>query len=267
MIRFTAAELSKLLNGVVEGNPDVTVSDLAKIEEGVEGTLSFLANPKYEPFLYSTNASIVIVNHDLQLTHSINSTLIRVENAYAAFSILLEKYNTIKLSKAGIEQPSFISQSATLGTHVYVGAFAYIGNDVKIGNNVKIYPQVYVGDNVTIDDNTILFAGVKIYSDCVLGKNVITHSGSVIGSDGFGFAPQPDGSYSKVSQIGNVVIEDYVEIGSNTSVDRATMGSTIIHKGVKLDNLVQIAHNVEVGQNTVIASQTGVSGSTKVGDN
>lgn len=267
MIRFTAAELSLLLNGVVEGNPDIAVSELAKIEEGAPGSLSFLANPKYLPHLYTTESSIVIVNKDLALTAEVKCTLIRVDDAYSAFSVLLEKYNTIKQNKSGIEQPSYVSQSATVGDNLYLGAFAYIGNNAKIGKNVKIYPQAFIGDNVKIGDNSVIYAGVKIYSDCVLGKNVVIHSGTVIGSDGFGFAPQADGSYSKVAQIGNVVIEDDVEIGANTTIDRATMGSTVIGKGVKLDNLIQVAHNVEIGQNTVMAAQAGVSGSTKIGDN
>jgi UDP-3-O-[3-hydroxymyristoyl] glucosamine N-acyltransferase len=240
---------------------------LSKIEEGKKGTLSFLSNPKYEHFLYDTQASIVIVNKSLKLEKTVKATLIKVDNAYTAFSVLLDKYNTIKLHKSGIEQPSFISESATMGANCYVGAFAYIGNNVTIGNNVKLYPQVFVGDNVTIADDTTLFAGVKIYSDCVIGKGVIIHAGAVIGSDGFGFAPQADGTYQKIAQIGNVIIEDLVEIGSNTSIDRATMGSTIIRAGVKLDNLIQIAHNVEIGKNTVIASQTGISGSTHIAEN
>lgn len=266
-MQFKATEICLLLNGELEGNPEATVNSLAKIEEGKKGALSFLSNPKYEPYLYNTEASIVIVNKTLVLEKPVNTTLIRVENAYTAFSVLLEKYNTIKLNKYGIEQPSFISSSAKLGEDCYVGAFTYIGNHVTIGKNVKIYPQSYIGDNVTIADNTTIFAGVKIYSDCVIGQSVIIHSGAVIGSDGFGFAPQSDGSYQKVAQIGNVVVEDNVEIGSNTSIDRATIGSTVIKKGAKLDNLIQIAHNVEIGNNTVIASQSGISGSTKLGDN
>ncbi len=266
-MQFKATEICFLLNGELEGNPDVVVSSLAKIEEGRKGALSFLSNPKYEPYLYNTEASIVIVNKSLVLEKPVNTTLIRVDDAYSAFSILLEKYNTIKLNKQGIEEPSFISKTAQLGQDCYVGAFSYIGHNVKIGNNVKIYPQVYIGDNCSIEDNTTLFSGSKIYSDCVIGKNVIIHSGCVIGSDGFGFAPQADGSYQKVAQIGNVIIEDNVEIGSNTSIDRATIGSTIIKAGVKLDNLIQIAHNVEVGNNTVIASQSGISGSTRIGEN
>jgi len=256
-----------MLNGTVEGDPKVAVDKLAKIEEATAGSLSFLANPKYEPFLYSTGASIVIVNNDFILSAPVRATLIRVENAYSSFSVLLEKYNTIKLNKSGIEQPSFIHPSAKVGSNCYVGAFAYIGTGATIGNNCKIYPNVYIADNVTLGDNVTLFPGVVIYFDCVIGSNVIIHSGAIIGSDGFGFAPNPDGTYSKIAQIGNVVIEDDVEVGSNTTIDRATMGSTIIHKGVKLDNLIQIAHNVELGANTVIAAQTGISGSTKVGKN
>jgi UDP-3-O-[3-hydroxymyristoyl] glucosamine N-acyltransferase len=256
-----------MLQGELDGNPAEVVNALSKIEEGKKGTLSFLSNPKYEHFLYDTQASIVIVNKSLQLEKTVKATLIKVDNAYTAFSVLLDKYNTIKLHKSGIEQPSFISESATMGANCYVGAFAYIGNNVTIGNNVKLYPQVFVGDNVTIADDTTLFAGVKIYSDCVIGKGVIIHAGAVIGSDGFGFAPQADGTYQKIAQIGNVIIEDLVEIGSNTSIDRATMGSTIIRAGVKLDNLIQIAHNVEIGKNTVIASQTGISGSTHIAEN
>jgi UDP-3-O-[3-hydroxymyristoyl] glucosamine N-acyltransferase len=266
-MQFTAQEICLMLQGELDGNPAEVVNALSKIEEGKKGTLSFLSNPKYEHFLYDTQASIVIVNKSLKLEKTVKATLIKVDNAYTAFSVLLDKYNTIKLHKSGIEQPSFISESATMGADCYVGAFAYIGNNVTIGNNVKLYPQVFVGDNVTIADDTTLFAGVKIYSDCVIGKGVIIHAGAVIGSDGFGFAPQADGTYQKIAQIGNVIIEDLVEIGSNTSIDRATMGSTIIRAGVKLDNLIQIAHNVEIGKNTVIASQTGISGSTHIAEN
>jgi len=266
-MQFAAQEIAFILNGTVEGNPLVTVDQLAKIEEAGQGSLSFLANPKYEQFLYTTNASVVIVNKDLVLSAPVTATLIRVDNAYSAFTILLEKYNSIKLHKTGIEQPCFIHPTATVGENVYIGAFAYIGPDVKLGNNCKVYPGTYIGDNVSVGENTTLFAGVKVYFDCVLGKNVTVHSGAIIGSDGFGFAPNPDGTYSKIAQIGNVILEDDVEIGSNTTVDRATMGSTVIRKGVKLDNLIQIAHNVEIGANTVIAAQTGVSGSTKIGEN
>jgi UDP-3-O-[3-hydroxymyristoyl] glucosamine N-acyltransferase len=266
-MQFTAQELGLMLNGTVEGDPLVAVNQLGKIEEAQAGSLSFLANPKYEQYLYTTNASVVIINNDQVLAGPVKSTLIRVENAYVAISILLEKYNTVKLHKTGIEQPSFIHPSATLGENVYVGAFAYIGPGVKIGDNSKIYPQCYIADDVIIGNNVTLFAGVKIYFDCKIGDNVIIHSGTIIGGDGFGFAPAGDGSYNKVAQIGNVIIGDDVEIGANTTVDRATMGSTIIRKGVKLDNLVQVAHNVEIGANTVIAAQTGVSGSAKIGEN
>lgn len=265
-MQFSANQIATLLNGAVEGNPDIEVSQLAKIEEGGPGDLSFLSNPKYESYIYTTNASIVIVNADLVLTDSVKATLIRVKNAYSAFTSLLTIYNQLKLDRKGIEQPSFISESATLGGDPYVGAFAYIGKDVKVGDNVKIYPHVYIGDNVSIGDNTTFFPGVKIYHDCVIGKDVTVHGGCVIGSDGFGFAPQEDGSYAKVPQIGNVVVEDQTEIGANTVIDRATMGSTVIRKGVKLDNLIQIAHNVEIGTNTVIAAQTGIAGSTRIGD-
>jgi len=265
-MQFTAQQIGLLLNGSVEGNPDVTVDKLGKIEDAGEGALSFLANPKYEPFLYTTQASAVIVSEGFIPAGPINTTLIRVKDAYSAFSVLLEKYNTLKLSKVGIEEPSFIHSTAKIGKDVYIGAFAYVGANAIVGDNSKIYPQTYLGDNVEVGNDTTLFSGVKIYADCKIGDRVIIHASTVIGSDGFGFAPQADGSYSKVSQIGNVIIEDDVEIGSNTSIDRATMGSTIIRQGVKLDNLIQLAHNVEIGKNTVIASQTGISGSTKVGE-
>jgi UDP-3-O-[3-hydroxymyristoyl] glucosamine N-acyltransferase len=266
-MQFTAQDIGFMLNGTIEGDPLTTVNRLAKIEEASTGSLSFLANPKYEQYLYSTDASIVIVNNDFALAEPIKATLIRVDNAYSAFTVLLERYNTIKLNKTGVEQPSFVHESAQVGTDCYIGAFSYIGTGVKLGNNCKIYPHTYIGDNVTVGDNVTLFPGVIVYFDCVIGNNVIIHSGAIIGSDGFGFAPNPDGTYNKISQIGNVILGDDVEIGSNTTIDRATMGSTIIHKGAKLDNLLQIAHNVEIGANTVIAAQTGISGSTKVGAN
>lgn len=265
-MQFTAKEICLLLNGSLEGNGDVKVFQLAKIEEAQEGALSFLANPKYAPFLYTTSASVVIVNEDFVLEKPVNATLIRVADAYSSFSVLLDKYNSIKLHKVGIEQPSFIDPSAKIGKDVYIGAFAYIGVNAVIGDNTKIYPQSYVGDSVQIGKESTLYAGVKIYHDCVVGNKVTIHASAVIGSDGFGFAPQADGSYQKVSQIGNVIIEDDVEVGANTCIDRATMGSTVIRKGVKLDNLIQIAHNAEIGNNTVIASQTGVSGSSKIGE-
>lgn len=266
-MQFTAHEISLLLNGTVEGDPRVTVNHLAKIEEATTGSISFLANPKYEQYLYTTDASVVLVNNDFVAAEPVKATLIRVENAYSAITILLERYNTIKLNKSGIEQPSFIHPTAKVGDDCYVGAFAYIGPGVRTGGKCKIYPNVYIAENVTLGDNVTLFPGVVVYFDCVIGNNVIVHSGAIIGSDGFGFAPNPDGTYSKIAQIGNVVLEDDVEIGSNTTIDRATMGSTVIRKGAKLDNLLQIAHNVEIGANTVIAAQTGISGSTKVGDN
>ncbi len=264
-MEFTARQISDLLHGTVEGDPGIKVSRLSKIEEGREGDLTFLANPKYTPFIYTTKASVIIVNKDFVPEQAIASTLVKVDNAYEAFVKLLEIYNQIQRDKKGIEQPSFISSSASLGENCYVGAFAYIGNNAKIGNNVKIYPQVYVGDNVLIGDNTTLFSGSKVYSDCVVGNHCTLHTGTVIGADGFGFTPNQENQYQKVAQIGNVILEDHVEIGANTTIDRATLGSTIIRKGVKLDNLIQIAHNVEIGENTVIAAQTGIAGSTKIG--
>jgi len=266
-MQFSAQEISLLLNGTVEGDAFVKVDKLAKIEDGDAGSLTFLANPKYEQFLYTTNASVVIINQDQQLSGQVKATLIRVENAYSAFTVLLEQYNTLKLNKKGIEEPCFIHPTAQIGADPYIGAFAYIGTNTKIGDNCKIYPNVNIGDNVTIGNNVTLFSGATIYFDCVIGNNVVIHSGAVIGSDGFGFAPNPDGTYTKIAQIGNVVIGDDVEVGANTAIDRATMGSTVIGKGVKIDNLVQIAHNVEVGAHVVIAGQAGISGSTKIGKN
>ena len=264
-MEFTARQIGELLKGIVEGDETVKVSRLSKIEEGIKGSLSFLSNPKYAPYLYSTKASVVIVDKDFIPEQSVSTTLVRVDNAYSSFVHLLELYNKIQLNKSGIEQPSFITDNAKLGKDCYVGAFAYIGQNVIIGNNVKIYPQVFIGDNVTIGDNTSLFAGVRIYSDCIIGSDCTIHTGAVIGADGFGFMPNSENQYKKVSQIGNVIVEDHVEIGANTCIDRATLGSTVIRKGVKLDNLIQIAHNVEIGENTVIAAQTGIAGSTKIG--
>lgn len=264
-MKFSASQVAGLLGGSVEGDPNITVHKLSKIEEGSEGSLSFLANPKYTPHIYTTGASVVIVNNDFKPEQSFSTTLIRVADAYQSFAKLLELYNEIRRDKKGIEPMSFVSPTAVLGDNIYVGAFAYIGENAHIGHNVKIYPNVYVGDNVTIGDNTTIFAGSKVYSDCLIGKHCTLHSGTVIGADGFGFAPQQDNEYKKVAQIGNVVIEDHVEIGANTTIDRATLGSTYIRKGVKLDNLIQIAHNVEIGENTVIASQSGIAGSTKIG--
>ena len=265
-MQFTAQQIALLVSGTIEGNPDTTVTSFGKIEEATAGQLSFLANPKYEDYLYTTKASLLIVNENLQLQKNITATLVRVKDAYTAFATLLSTYQNLKApQKKGIETPSHIASTASLGTDVFVGAFAYIGENVTIGNNTKIFPGAYIAENVSIGNNSTVHAGVKIYEDCIIGNDVIIHAGTVIGSDGFGFAPQPDGSYQKVPQIGNVIIEDQVEIGANTTIDRATIGSTIIKKGVKLDNLIQIAHNVEIGSQTVIAAQTGISGSTKLG--
>lgn len=267
-MQLTAHQIGILLEGTVEGNPEVTVNQLSKIEDASEGSLSFLANSKYEQFVYHSGASVIIVNDDFLPTHPIKATLIKVKNAYSAFSVLLEKYDElIKSKKSGVETPSFIHPTAKIGKDVFIGALAYIGPNVIVGDGSKIYPNTYLADNVTIGKNVTLYAGVKVYFNCIIGNHVIIHSGAIIGGDGFGFVKDPDGSYKKVSQIGNVVIEDNVEIGANTTIDRATMGSTIIRKGVKLDNLIQIAHNVEIGANTVIAAQTGISGSTKIGEN
>jgi len=263
-MEFTAQQISTLLDGTVEGNPSATVNRLSKIEEGLPGTLSFLANPKYTSYIYSTGASIVIVSRTFVAENPVKATLIRVDDPYQSFAKLLEMYNKIQRDKKGIEDHTFISPSAKIGVDVYIGAFAYIGNNAVISDRVKIYPQVYVGDNVVIRENTTLFSGAKVYSDCIIGANCTIHADTVIGADGFGFTPGT-GAYNKVAQIGNVVIEDDVEIGANTSIDRATLGSTIIRKGVKLDNLIQVAHNVEIGENTVIAAQTGIAGSTKIG--
>jgi UDP-3-O-[3-hydroxymyristoyl] glucosamine N-acyltransferase len=268
-MEFSVEQIAGILSGEIVGDGSAKVSGLSKIEEGYQGTLTFLANPKYEEYLYSTKASVVIVNKTFAPAKEIPSTctLIKVEDAYACFAKLLDAYNQFKLKQPVIEQPSFIDSSAVVGEDPYVGAFAYVGANAKIGNNVRIYPQVYVGDNVVIGNNTILFPGVKIYADCTIGEHCILHAGVVIGSDGFGFAPDEHNVYSKVPQIGNVVIEDNVEIGANTTIDRSTLGSTFIRKGVKLDNLIHLAHNVEVGENTAIAAQAGVAGSTKIGKN
>jgi UDP-3-O-[3-hydroxymyristoyl] glucosamine N-acyltransferase len=265
---FSAAQISILLNGKIEGDADTTVSSFGKIEDAQEGQLTFLANPKYEDYLYSTNASIAIINENYVLQEKVKPTLIRVADAYSAFALLMNKYQEMAQGPiSGIQQPSYISASASIGKDVFIGAFAYIGENVVIGNNTRIFPNSFIGDNVRIGDNCNIQPGVKILHDCLIGNHVNIHSGSVIGSDGFGFAPQPDGTFHKIPQIGNVIIEDHVEIGSNATIDRATMGSTIIKSGAKLDNLIQIAHNVEVGNSTVIAAQAGISGSTKIGRN
>ena len=266
-MKFTAEQIAGILEGVVEGNPQVEVSKLSKIEEGEEGALTFLANPKYTHYIYTTKASIAIVNNTFIPEQDISCTLIKVEDAYKAFSKLLEYYNQVKLNKSGIEQPSYISDNVKQGDNIYIGAFTYIGNNVTLGNNVKIFPSSYIGDNVTIGDDTVVFSGAKVYSESLIGKNCVINSGAIIGADGFGFAPDENGEYSKVPQIGNVILEDFVDIGAATTIDRATLGSTIIRRGVKLDNQIQIAHNVEIGKNTVIAAQTGVAGSTKIGEN
>ncbi|MBC7759218.1 MAG: UDP-3-O-(3-hydroxymyristoyl)glucosamine N-acyltransferase [Phormidesmis sp. FL-bin-119] len=267
-MQLTAHQVGILLEGTVEGNPGVAINHLSKIEEAQSGSLSFLANTKYEQYVYTSQASVIIVNEDFIPSQPVSATLIRVKNSYSAFSILLEKYDEIiKSNKNGIEEYCFIHPTAKLGKDVYIGSFAYIGSNVKIGDGSKIYPNTYVADNVIIGKNVTLYAGVKVYFNCEIGDKSIIHSGAIIGADGFGFVPDGQGSYRKVSQIGNVIVEEDVEIGSNTTVDRATMGSTIIRKGVKLDNLIQIAHNVEIGANTVIAAQTGISGSTKIGEN
>lgn len=257
-----------LINGTIEGDANAAVGSFGKIEEAQAGQLAFLANPKYEDFLYSTGASIIIINASQELKQPVSATLLRVPDAYTAFATLLSKYQEMVTHQmAGIQEPSYIAKTAKLGENIFIGAFSYIGEKVTLGNNVKVFPNTFIGDNVKIGDNTIIHPGVKVYHDCVIGKNVTIHAGTVVGSDGFGFAPQADGSFKKVPQIGNVVVEDFVEIGANATIDRATMGSTLIKSGAKLDNLIQIAHNVEVGNNTVIAAQAGVSGSTKLGNN
>ena len=264
-MEFSAQMIAGFLKGTVEGDPDVMVSDVSKIEEGRKGTLSFLANPKYHKYIYDTESSIVLVNSDLKLDREVKATLIRVEDAYKAFAQLLALYEQSIPKKTGHDSQVSISSSASVGENCYLGAFAVLGDNVKIGNNVRIYPHVFLDDNVIVDDGTTIYSGVKVYRDCKIGKNCIIHSSTVIGSDGFGFAPDGQGGFEKIPQLGNVVLEDNVEIGSNCSIDRATMGSTIIKRGVKLDNLIQVAHNVVIGENTVIAAQTGIAGSTKLG--
>ena len=266
-MKFKAQQIADILEGDVIGNPEEEISKLSKIEEGEKGSLTFLSNPKYNSYLYTTNASVAIVNRSLVLEKEVKTTLIKVDDAYKSFSKLLEFYNEVKNNKLGREQPNFISISSEIGENEYIGAFAFIGEDVKIGNNVKIYPNTYIGDNTIIGDNTVIFSGVKIYSDTKIGENCKVHSGTVIGADGFGFAPNEIGEFKAIPQIGNVIIEDNVDIGAACTIDRATLGATIIRKGVKLDNQIQIAHNVEIGANTVIASQTGIAGSTKIGQN
>lgn len=264
MIKITARELSKILNGRVEGDPEAIVTHPAGIDQGSNGAISFLSNPKYLPYLYHTKSTVVVISDDQELSGPVHATLIRVPDAYAAFATLLQKFGGAERRK-GIEQPSFIDPTAIIGNNVYIGAFAHIGPGSTIEDQAQIYPHSVIGEGVSIGANTYVYPHVTIYKNSVVGKNCIIHSGTVIGSDGFGFAPQANGSYQKIPQIGNVVIEDEVEVGSNVTIDRATMGSTIIRRGVKLDNLVQVAHNVEIGEHTVIAAQTGISGSTRIG--
>ncbi|NOR28069.1 MAG: UDP-3-O-(3-hydroxymyristoyl)glucosamine N-acyltransferase [Lutibacter sp.] len=266
-MKFTANQIAEILEGEIDGNENAEVYKLSKIEEGENGSLTFLSNPKYTPYIYSTKASIAIVNKNFIPESKIETTLIKVDDAYKAFSKLLAFYDEVKSNKSGIETPSHISETAKLGKNIYLGAFAYIGNNVIIGDNVKIYPNVYIGDNVKIKANTTIFSGAKIYSETEIGENCAIHSGAIIGADGFGFAPNKEGDFSKIPQIGNVIIDDNVDVGAATTIDRATLGSTIIRKGVKLDNQIQVAHNVEIGKNTVIAAQTGIAGSTKIGEN
>jgi UDP-3-O-[3-hydroxymyristoyl] glucosamine N-acyltransferase len=266
IMQFSAAQIAVMIQGKVEGDPSAVVSDFGKIEEARPGHISFLANPKYEEYLYESKASVIIINENLLLKHPVKATLVRVPDAYSAFATLLNKYQELQtLQLNGIQQPSYIAPTAAIGENVFIGAFAYVGDNARIGDHVKIFPGAIIGNGVSVGEGSILHAGVKIYDGCIIGRQVTVHAGAVIGSDGFGFAPQTDGQYQKVPQIGNVVIEDLVEIGANTTIDRATIGSTIIHKGVKLDNLIQVAHNVEIGCDTVIAAQTGISGSTKLG--
>jgi len=265
-MNITLSQLAAFVQATVVGDANAEVSHFAPIDKGDDGALSFLSNPKYESYIYSTQATCVIVSKTFKATHKINTNLLLVDDVYATLSILLDKFSPPKEAKVGIEQPVYITEDAKYGEGLYLGAFSYIGKNVSIGKDVKIYPQVYIGDNCKVDDGTIIYAGSKIYADTTIGKYCILHAGCVIGSDGFGFAPMPDGAYKKIPQNGKVIIKDNVEIGANTTIDRATLESTIIHEGVKIDNLVQIAHNVEVGKNSAIASQAGISGSTKIGE-
>ena len=265
-MQFSAAQIALLINGQIEGDSSVIVDSFGKIEEAKEGQLTFFSNPKYEEYIYSTKASVVLINEAFELKQPVKATLIKVPDAYTSFATLLTKYQEIAQQKlTGIQQPSYIAKTASYGDNVFIGAFTYIGENVKIGQHTKIFPNVFIGDNVVIGDNCLIDPGVKIYHDCKIGNQVNVLAGTVIGSDGFGFAPQPDGTFIKIPQLGNVIIEDNVDIGANATIDRATVGSTIIKSGAKLDNLIQIAHNVEVGNNTVIAAQAGISGSSKVG--
>lgn len=266
-VEFTAAQIAALLGGKVEGNAEAKVWNVARIEDGAPGMLSFLANPKYIQYLYNTQSSIVLVNEDFEPSEPVTTTMIRVKNAYESFAQLLAIYQEYTNNKVGISENASISSDAEYGENCYIGDFAFIGERVKIGKGVKIYPLCYVGDDVVIGDNTVLYPGVKLYAMTHIGKNCIVHAGAVLGADGFGFVPQPDGTFKKIPQIGNVLVGDNVEIGANTTIDRSTIESTKIHNGVKLDNLIQIAHNVEVGENTAMAAQSGVAGSAHIGKN
>lgn len=266
-MEFTAKQIAEYLKGEVEGDPEVIVNDVSKIEEGRRGTLAFLANPKYEKFIYSTGASIVLVNRDFKLSRKVPCTLVRVDDAYRAIAALLQLREKMRPVPAGVDENAFVDPSANTGRDVYIGHFSVISAGARIGDRVRIYPGAYVGENVVIGDDSVLYPGVKIYRDCIVGKGCTLHAGAVIGSDGFGFAPRSDKNYEKIPQTGNVIIEDSVEIGANTTIDRAMLGSTIISKGVKLDNLIQVAHSVEIGENTVIAAQTGIAGSSRIGRN
>lgn len=263
-MEITVGQIAALVNGIVEGDSSIKINNYSKIEEGAEGCLTFLANPKYEHFIYETQASVVLVRKDFVAEKPLNTTLIRVDDPYATIAQLLNMVGSMQQVKSGVEEPVYVAAGVDVPNDIYLGAFSYISSGAKIGKNVKVYPQCYIGDRVTLGDNVILYPGVKIYHDCVIGNNCILHSGVVVGGDGFGFAPE-NGVYKKIAQVGNVIIEDDVEIGANTTIDRATMGSTIVKKGVKLDNLIQIAHNVEVGEHTVIAAQAGIAGSAKIG--
>lgn len=264
-MEFTAEQIASFLNGKIEGDPKVRVSGVSGIDEGRKGTLSFLANPKYEKYLYTTEASIVLVNKELKLRESVGATLIRVDNAYQGFASLMEMYDKAVSRPSGVSRLSSIDSTAAIGKDLYIGDFTVVSKNARIGDGVRLYPQVYVGEGVEIGDNSVLYPGVKVYRECRIGKDCIIHAGTIIGSDGFGFVPQEGSEYKKIPQLGNVIIEDDVELGSNVSIDRATTGSTVLQRGVKVDNLVQIAHNVVVGENTVIVAQAGIAGSAKIG--
>lgn len=266
-MEFTAATIAGFLQGEIIGDPDVKVNTIARIEEGHEGALSFLANPKYERYLYTTQSSVVLVNNDLVPSGPVKATMIKVKNSYESFASLLALVEQSRPKKTGIHKTAVIEEGATIGKNVYIGAYAYIGDNTTVGDGCRIYPHVYIGENTVLGEKCTIYAGVKIYHECLIGSGCTVHAGTVIGSDGFGFAPQSESEFLKIPQLGNVILEDNVEIGANVAIDRATMGSTVIRKGVKIDNLVQVGHNVEIGENTVIAGQSGIAGSSKVGRN